>query len=108
MLNSGGAVNNASVTGAIVTAPQASEREWRRYYAAALQDPPRATLLHALERFAAEAHVPRERFAVDLGSGTGRDTLELLRRGWRVLASTNSSTPLAPAGTMRATYRSGT
>jgi SAM-dependent methyltransferase len=60
-----------------------SER-WSRYYAAAGGDP-RPTLLAALERFEGEgAH--RERLAVDLGCGTGRDTLELLRRGWRVLA----------------------
>ena len=37
-----------------------------------------------LRRF--EEEEPKERFAVDLGCGTGRDTLELLRRGWRVLA----------------------
>ena len=41
---------------------------------------PRPTLLDAVARFAAPG------FAVDLGAGTGRDTLELLRRGWRVLA----------------------
>ena len=41
---------------------------------------PRPTLLEAAERFAEPG------LAVDLGAGTGRDTLELLRRGWRVLA----------------------
>ncbi len=60
-----------------------SER-WTRYYAAAGGDP-RPTLLAALERFDAEP-AERERLAVDLGCGTGRDTLEALRRGWRVLA----------------------
>jgi tellurite methyltransferase len=57
--------------------------DWTRYYEAAGLEP-RATLLDALRRF--EEEEPRERFAVDLGCGTGRDTLELLRRGWRVLA----------------------
>ena len=50
-----------------------------RYYDAA-GDEPRDTLLEAVDRFA-EAGV-----AVDLGCGTGRDTFELLRRGWRVTA----------------------
>ena len=57
-------------------------RPWSRYYSAAGQDP-RETLLAALERFDAEG---RAGLAVDLGCGTGRDTFELLRRGWRVLA----------------------
>ena len=47
---------------------------------------PRETLLLALERYAAEATGESEPLAVDLGCGTGRDSLELLRRGWRVLA----------------------
>ena len=54
-------------------------KEWTRYYDAAGVDP-RATLLDALARF------DEPGFAVDLGCGTGRDTFELLRRGWRVLA----------------------
>lgn len=54
--------------------------EWRDYYAKMAGRPPRRTLLAALERFAG----PGE--AVDLGCGEGRDTVELLRRGWRVLA----------------------
>jgi tellurite methyltransferase len=45
---------------------------------------PRETLLFALDLF--ESEPGGERFAVDLGCGEGRDTAELLRRGWRVLA----------------------
>lgn len=63
----------------------ASERDsdWRDYYERTAWQPPRRTLLAALERFGAAAI---GRSAVDLGCGDGRDTIELLRRGWRVLA----------------------
>ncbi len=54
-------------------------RPWGRYFRLAGVDP-RATLVEAAERFATPG------FAVDLGAGTGRDTAELIRRGWRVLA----------------------
>jgi SAM-dependent methyltransferase len=53
------------------------------YYRATAERPPRATLLAALARFDGAAN---PRFAVDLGCGEGRDTIELLRRGWSVLA----------------------
>jgi tellurite methyltransferase len=53
-------------------------------------------------------------FAVDLGCGTGRDTLELLRRGWSVLAIDGEQQAIdavreragddAPLGTLVARY----
>ena len=62
---------------------QPSAADWIAYYEATAQRSPRRTLLFALERFGRSA-VPRH--AVDLGSGDGRDAIELLRRGWSVLA----------------------
>ncbi len=60
---------------------------WSRYYEATQGGAPRETLLLALDLFEREGRAAgAERLAVDLGCGEGRDTLELLRRGWRVLA----------------------
>jgi SAM-dependent methyltransferase len=58
-------------------------KNWAEYYAKTADRPPRRTLLEALARF---TPAPSPRFAVDLGCGDGRDTIELLRRGWSVLA----------------------
>jgi tellurite methyltransferase len=51
------------------------------YYDATAKRPPRRTLLTALENFGDFAGT-----AVDLGCGDGRDAIELMRRGWSVLA----------------------
>ncbi|MGH7124032.1 MAG: class I SAM-dependent methyltransferase [Stellaceae bacterium] len=58
-------------------------KSWADYYAATADRPPRRTLLQALAR-AGPSEMPR--LAVDLGCGDGRDTIELLRRRWAVLA----------------------
>jgi tellurite methyltransferase len=64
-----------------------SDDRWPEYYDAMAGKPPRDTLLFALDRFdAEEPGVDAECCAIDLGCGEGRDTVEMLRRGWRVLA----------------------
>lgn len=71
----------------------AEKRDWPKYFQAVAGKGPRDTLLKALELFDKEPSPQDQRFAVDLGCGSGRDTFELLRRGWRVLAT--DSHPLA-------------
>src|SRR5581483_4122629 len=62
---------------------QSLDGGWARYYKATEGRPPRPTLLFALDRFAGEGICGR---AADLGCGDGRDTIELLRRDWSVIA----------------------
>jgi SAM-dependent methyltransferase len=59
---------------------------WESYYEKTGTRPPRDTLLFALDRFETELAATDRRFAIDLGCGNGRDTIELLRRSWHVLA----------------------
>lgn len=71
-----------------------SPENWPAYFDAVEGLPPRDTLLFALDRFDAETSPESQRgieppLAIDLGCGQGRDTYELLRRGWRVLAIDN-------------------
>ncbi len=61
----------------------AAVRDWPAYFDVVLGKPARPTLLRAIELIGEGAD--SDLFAVDLGCGEGRDTLALLRRGWRVL-----------------------
>jgi SAM-dependent methyltransferase len=59
--------------------------DWESYYRKTGTRPPRETLIRALDLFDGEPGPPDTRFAIDLGCGNGRDTVEILRRGWQVL-----------------------
>lgn len=59
--------------------------DWPGYFGAVIGKPPRETLLAAIAAFEREGVTAG--FAVDLAAGEGRDTLELLAHGWRVLAT---------------------
>lgn len=59
---------------------------WTRFYDA-VDDEPSETLLIALSRWEQSVGIGHGvPFAVDLGCGSGADTMALLARGWRVLA----------------------
>jgi SAM-dependent methyltransferase len=58
------------------------QRDWPAYFQAVHDKPPRDTLLRALDLLGPGNH----RLAFDVACGEGRDTRELLRRGWSVLA----------------------
>jgi len=56
---------------------------WAAYYQQLRDRPPRKTVLAALDAF---DKTPRDALVIDLGCGDGRDAVEMLRRGWKVIA----------------------
>ncbi len=58
-------------------------RDWAAYYQQLRDRPPRRTLLAALDAFGSP---PPDALVIDLGCGDGRDAIEMLRRGWHVIA----------------------
>lgn len=70
------------------------QRDWPAYFDAVHDKPPRETLLKALELFDLDRGSdasPDTPLAADLGCGEGRDSRELARRGWSVIAIDSSS-----------------
>ncbi|MBI1189945.1 MAG: methyltransferase domain-containing protein [Tepidisphaera sp.] len=75
-------------------------RDWPAYFAAVANQPPRDTLLRALDALAATefaGDATPESWAIDIACGEGRDTRAMLARfrGWRVLALDASEQGLA-------------
>ncbi|MGF1479945.1 MAG: class I SAM-dependent methyltransferase [Cyanophyceae cyanobacterium] len=60
--------------------PPFSQKRWNAYYNTVANRPPRKTILTALAAF------EKPGVAIDLGCGNGRDTVEILRQNWSVLA----------------------
>ena len=58
------------------------DQGWASYYDKLRDRPPRRTVLAALDAFGERDGA----LAVDLGCGDGRDIIEILRRGWNVVA----------------------
>lgn len=63
----------------------AQRRDWVAYFDRMQGKPPRDTLLAALDSFDSDG-LPESPLALDLGCGDGRDTAQLLTRGWHVWA----------------------
>ena len=61
--------------------------DWPGYFQSVLGKGPRETLIAALDSFAQEGVT--HGLGVDIAAGEGRDSLELLRQGWRVVATDN-------------------
>lgn len=59
---------------------------WAEYFELTKLGNPHETTIKAIELFSQEP-ASGTRFAVDLGCGMGRDTFELLSKGWKVLAT---------------------
>ena len=63
------------------------EEDWPGYFGAVKGLGPRETLVLALDHFEKEGRTSG--FAVDIAAGEGRDTVELVKRGWSVVATDN-------------------
>jgi SAM-dependent methyltransferase len=63
----------------------ASPSQWAPYFKATARRPPHATAARAISLMEAAPH-PHEVRVLDLGAGTGRDSLHFLACGWKVLA----------------------
>jgi SAM-dependent methyltransferase len=83
-----------------MTDENASDTHWPDYYVVTAERPSWTTTTTAAEAFG-EHSSGDPWFAVDLGCGAGRDARELLRRGWRVLAT--DMTPEGPETLWRLT-----
>ena len=66
----------------ITQSAMSQDSGWGSYYEKLRDRPPRKTVIAALDAFGERT----DALAVDLGCGDGRDVIEILRRGWKVVA----------------------
>ncbi|MEM7755024.1 MAG: class I SAM-dependent methyltransferase [Planctomycetota bacterium] len=64
----------------------AQSRDWSIYFDLMEGKPARETLIDAVRAFDSDGLADAAKTAIDLGCGSGRDTAELLSRGWTVEA----------------------
>lgn len=69
--------------------------DWNAYYKNKSNLVPREILVKVLDLFDSGKKPLSPLYAIDIGCGHGADTLELLRRGWKVLATDNNSEGLS-------------
>jgi tellurite methyltransferase len=78
----------------------AEDRSWKEYNTAGAIAPPRPRLVQTLDRYFPDLSGQ----ALDLGFGGGRDTKELLRRGWQVDAVENDECALELGEQLKADF----
>ena len=61
---------------------------WKKYYTQK-ELKPSPGIIRALQHF--NKHQPQQKTAIDLGCGSGRDTMQLLAEGWTVFAIDNNT-----------------
>jgi SAM-dependent methyltransferase len=71
------------------------DQDWEDYYRALEGRPPRPLFLEALPLLPTPDPDGRPLLAIDLGCGDGTETIELLKRGWNVLAIDNHPDAIA-------------
>jgi SAM-dependent methyltransferase len=74
-----------------ITVATTTQINWLPYFKAVRGAGRSATLDAAIKQFLKDPYKPGPLVATDVGAGEGRDTMELLRRGWVVTAIDNST-----------------
>lgn len=69
--------------------------DWNAYYKNKSNQVPREILIKVLDLFDGGQKSVSPLYAIDIGCGHGADTLELLKRGWKVLAIDNNDEGLS-------------
>ncbi|MGE3318468.1 MAG: class I SAM-dependent methyltransferase [Candidatus Berkiella sp.] len=67
------------------SSPPVKNKYWEAYFKSKLRDPPAGFVVTALNALQ-QSNPPGRKVAIDLGCGVGHETLELLKKGYHVVA----------------------